>query len=195
MRIRPASLLLAGLVAWARPGAAAPEDRGPRGFFVGGGPTVLGGTATDHDGRRTPAWHGAGFELRFGEEALPGLTLGLELQGGQGSAAEGGLSTALGGFLLQVGWRPSNGRLALWAGTGFGGGQVDGHAPRVHEGATGGAIHGLAVSWDFPLWGAPEHGGALSPVLGWTFAPAAFGSDVGLNVLHLGVELTWYAGR
>ncbi len=194
--MRSLTVVSAATVAvFARPCAAAPEDRGPRGLYLAGGPSLLVGRATDDAGDDTPTYTGVVGRLRIGEEALPGLALGLELVGG--AAAGEGFDAALGGFLLQVGWRPfgPDDPLVLWGGTGFGGGDIAADGDAVDGGAAGGSIHSLAVAWELALWGGESDGGRLTPVVSWLFVPQSFGGGVGFNALHLGVELTWYAGR
>jgi hypothetical protein len=63
---------------------AAPEDRGLRGWYVGGGGGVVIGQASDAEGRDPGGFLGAGGRFRVGDEVVPNLGIGLAFLGAGG---------------------------------------------------------------------------------------------------------------
>ncbi len=190
-----AALLLGALAA---PHAAA-EERPTRGGFVGLGGGFLTGTANDDTGRTAGSWLGGGGFLRFGEEAVPGLTLGLEFLGGYGPGANDRYAVGFGGFVLQLTWRPFDSRpeLVFLLGTGVGGGEI---VPRntvgadKYEGLVGGSIHELGVIYEFDLWRGESVIWGLAPGVRWWVVPTTADGEVWFQTFSLGVETTWYFG-
>ncbi|MEZ4463504.1 MAG: hypothetical protein R3F60_28135 [bacterium] len=113
--------------------SAAPEDRGPRGWYVGAGGGVILGQASDSEGRDPGSFFGSGGRLRVGDEALPGLGIGLSFYGGGGTGDNEAYTSSFGGLLLEVSWRPLPERLPAFVGRrgpGLGGGALPARAPR-----------------------------------------------------------------
>lgn len=187
----------AALVAAATGAQAAEDTRGQRGWFVAGGGGGVIGTAVDDKGRDTPSYFGSGGQFRFGEEVIDRLTLGLEFGGAGGGSSD--FDAGLGGFFLQGTYRPGWGTEGLVAlfGTGVGGGSltpakdVDG-AP---DGAGGGAIFQLGLSYELDFFGAPDEGIAFAPFVRWHFVPSTPDNEVQFSAFTLGLEVPYYAGR
>lgn len=176
---------------------AAEDDRGPRGFYIGGGGGIVTGTATDGDGDDAGSFFGTGGQLRLGEEVIPGLTIGLELGGGGGAGSDDRYDLSVGGFLLQVGWRPMGSRpgLVLLAGTGLGGGGLTPKGDDGLEGDGGGAFHQLGFLYEFAFTGEDQDGWRVAPSVRWLLVPSAGPEGVGINTFAVGLETVWYAGR
>ncbi|MCA9539093.1 MAG: hypothetical protein KC620_09400 [Myxococcales bacterium] len=179
------------------PAHAAPENAGRRGVFLGGGGGVITGTAEDEDGRDTGSFTGAGGHLRFGEEVIAGLTIGLEFLGGSGSGHNDRFEAGVGGFVLQVSWRPfdSPEGLVFLGGTGVGGGGITPTEDGDFEGSSAGAIHQLGVIYEFFPYRDGDGGLAIAPAARWFILPTSADGKVWFNDFIVGVDTVWYFGR
>lgn len=190
------ALLVLGAICAAGPAWSAPEDRGIRGWFVGGGGGVATGTAESSDGERVGSFFGGMGRLRVGEEAIPDLYLGLTFLGGSGSADR--YDTGFGGLFLEAGWRAfpeSLPALVLIGGTGLGGGELTPTDPNDDfEGMPGGAMYEIGLMWEFDF-GDAKDGFTLAPTAHLYLVPGQFGNDAGLQTVLIGVESIWYGGR
>lgn len=189
--------LLAALLVTSLPatGRAAPEDRGIRGWYVGGGGGAAFGTARDEDGERVGSFFGSMGRLRVGEEAVPNLYLGLTFLGGSGTADR--YEAGFGGLFLEAGWRafPSSlPALVVIAGTGIGGGEISPTDPDAVEGAPGGAMYALGLMWEFSF-GDSVDGFTVAPTAHLYLVPGQFGNDASVQTVLIGVETVWYGGR
>ena len=185
--------LVLPLLLVALPAHAAEDGRGPRGFFIATGGGFVAGTARDQDGNDADPFFGTGGQLRIGEEALPGLTLGLWFGGGGGAGGDD-YTAVVGGFTLQVGWR-AIADLVLTGGMGVGGGSL---TPEVDDGPTGeagGALFQLGIAYELKLTGGPHDGFGVAPAVTWMLAPDYVRSPERLMAFIIGVEGFWYAGR
>lgn len=185
--------LVLPLLLVALPAHAAEDGRGPRGFFIATGGGFVAGTARDQDGNDADPFFGTGGQLRIGEEALPGLTLGLWFGGGGGAGGDD-YTAGVGGFTLQVGWR-AIADLVLTGGMGVGGGSL---TPEVDDGPTGeagGALFQLGIAYELKLTGGPHDGFGVAPAVTWMLAPDYVRSPERLMAFIIGVEGFWYAGR
>lgn len=176
---------------------AAEEDRGPRGFYLGGGGGVLLGTASDGDGKDAGGFFGNGGYLRLGEEVLPGFTLGLRFGGGAAVSNADNYDAALGGFALETTLRPFATRPEVVAigGVGVGGAGVEARERGDPDGSAGGTMLMLGLSYEFTVWGRPTEGLAIAPSVSWSYFPDVRGNPANLSAFLLGVETVWYAGR
>jgi hypothetical protein len=176
---------------------AAEDDRGPRGFYIGGGGGLVTGTATDGDGDDAGSFFGTGGQLRFGEEVVPRLIIGLEVGGGGGAGSDDRYDLSVGGFVLQVGWRPLSTRpgLLLLAGTGLGGGGLTAKGDDGLEGDGGGAFHQVGIMYEFAFSGGDYDGWRVAPSFRWNLVPAAGPEGAGISSFAIGLETVWYAGR
>lgn len=192
------TLTVAALTALsAGPANAAEDTRGKRGWYIGGGGGAVLGTGVDDKGRDTGSYIGSGGQFRFGEEVIDRLTLGLEFGGAGGSADD--FKAGLGGFFLQATYRPGWGTEGLVAllGTGVGGGSLtpDESVKGAPDGAGGGALFQLGLSYEFDFFGAPDEGVAFAPFVRWHFMPSTPDNAVQLSAFTLGLEVPFYAGR
>jgi len=175
------------------------DPRGQRGVFIAFSPTFSAVRGVDDAGRETPSLLASGGWVRFGEEVVDGLTLGLELGGlgGQGS----NFSASLGGFTLQATWRPGvlSERLVLLVGAGVGGVGLtpdDADAsPAQPSGSGGGALLQAGAHYELDLFGGPREGFAFGPALHGLWVPDTADNPVTLAALSLGLEAAWYFGR
>lgn len=176
---------------------AVEEDRGPRGFFVGGGGGVMVGTASDGDDVDAGGFFGNGGYLRLGEEVLPGFTLGLRFGGGAAPSNAENFEASLGGFALETSLRPFSDlpQVVLMGGVGVGGGEIEPKAPGDPEGSTGGTMLLLGLAYEFTVYGAPTDGLAVAPSVMWSYFPEIRGNPANLSAFLLGVETVWYTGR
>lgn len=172
-------------------------ERGDRGGFIATGGGLLTGSATDDEGRSAGAFLGGGGIFRFGEEALDGLTLGIEVLGGSGGGANDRYSTGFGGFVLQATWRPftSADGLVFLLGTGVGGGSLTAEGEDGFEGTAGGSFHELGVIYEFVPWQDGTERLAVAPGVRWWFVPTTADNEVWLQSFAIGVETVWYFGR
>ena len=156
---------------------------------------MLTGTAADDEGRSAGTWTGGGGVLRLGEEVVPGLTLGLAFGGGSGAGSSDRFDLGVGGFVVQVGWRPFEAypELQVLAATGLGGGSLTPKGDDGVEGAAAGALHQVGLTYEIDL-GDP-HGVALGPALQWSVVPPSEGAEAWISAITLGLEVVWYAGR
>ncbi|MBU1432851.1 hypothetical protein KKF91_20110 [Myxococcota bacterium] len=176
---------------------AAPEDRGLRGYYVGGGLGFALGQATDDLARDTGSFYGMSYHLRVGEEVLPRFSLGLDFLSAGGAGGNDQFDAGGGGFLLQAGWRPlpSQEGLSLLLGTGVGGFSVTGKNGGEYDGLVGGAMYQIAALYDIQVSGAPgEPGWSLAPSISALFIPTSSG-EASAMIFSLGVDLTWFGGR
>ena len=176
---------------------AVAQDLATRGAFVGGGGGMLTGSATDDEGRGAGAFLGGGGLFRFGEEALPGLTLGLEFLGGSGGGNNDRYDTGFGGFVLQASWRPftSVEGLVFLLGTGVGGGSLTPKGDDGFEGLAGGSLHELGVLYEFELYRDGNAAFVIAPAVRWWLVPTTADNEVWLQSFSVGIDTTWYAGR
>lgn len=176
---------------------ATAQEIATRGAFIGAGGGALTGTATDEDGEGAGAYLGAGGVFRFGEEVLPGLTLGLEILGGSGTGSNDRYETGLGGLLLQATWRPFDAAegLVLLLGTGVGGGALTAIGDDGFEGLAGGSLHEVGVVYEFALYRSGNSAFALAPGVRWWLVPTTADSEVWLQGFALGLDTVWYFGR
>ncbi len=173
---------------------AAEDDRGPRGLYLATGGGVAIGSALDGDGADAGSFFGNGGYLRIGEEALPGLTLGLFFGGGGAVAGSGDYSAGIGGFALQVGWRAIS-DVVLTGGLGVGGGGLTAEVEDGPSGDAGGSFYTLGASYEFKLSGGSYDGFGVAPAVTWMFVPDFEGSPTRLSAFLIGVDGFWYAGR
>lgn len=175
---------------------AAPEDRGRRGWYVGGGGGLAVGVANDVDGESAGSFLGNMGRLRVGEEAIPNLYVGLTFMGG-GVAADR-YEAGFGGLFLEAGWRalPSTlPDLVFLVGAGVGGGSLDAKDPDDDlDSAPGGSIYELGLMWEFEFGDEPE-GFVLAPAVHWYFVPPQFENDAQLSTVLVSIEALWYGGR
>lgn len=178
---------------------AAPDDRGLRGWYVGGGAGVLIGQASDEEGRNPGGFLGSGGRLRVGDEAIPNLGIGLAFLGGAGTGNNDAYESTFGGLLLELTWRPLPATLTglvVAGGTGVGGGTIDPAEgdERDYKGTPGGAIYALGAQWEINF-GDDADGFMLVPGIHALFVPAQAGNDAGVSAFMVGLETVWYAGR
>ncbi len=194
--MRPTSCILPALAAVLFASGAMADETATRGGFVGTGGGFLTGTATDDQGRSAGAFFGGGGVFRFGEEALPGLTLGLEFLGGGGPGANSLYSTGFGGFVLQATWRPFDQTpgLVFLIGTGVGGGELTPEGDEGFEGLAGGSFHELGAIYEFDVYRGESSILAVAPGVRWWFVPTTADNEVWLQSFNIGVETTWYFG-
>jgi len=178
--------------------AAAPEDRGLRGWYVGGGGGVLIGQASDSEGRDPGGFLGGGGRLRVGDEVIPNLGIGLAFLGAGGTGNNDTYESGFGGFLLDITWRPLPTDLAglvVAGGVGVGGGTITPKDDaRGYEGTPGGTLYSLGITWEIDF-GSSIDGFALAPGVHALFVPAQAGNEAGLSAFMVGLETVWYAGR
>lgn len=174
---------------------AAPEDRGIRGWYVGGGGGIALGLANDTDGANPGSFFGNMGRLRVGEEAIPNLYLGLAFAGGAGSADT--YDAGFGGLILEAGWRALPSALpdlVLLGGVGVGGGSLTATNDEDLDASPGGALYQLGLMWEFTFGDEPE-GFVLAPSVHWYVVPAQFDNDAQLQAVLIGIESIWYGGR
>ncbi len=196
-RVALPALIASTLALAAHPAGAAEDTRGKRGWYIGGGGGAVLGTGVDDQGRDTGTYVGSGGQFRFGEEVIDRLTLGLEFGGAGGSADD--FAAGLGGFFLQATYRPGWGTEGLVAllGTGVGGGSLtpEKSVKGAPDGAGGGALFQLGLSYELDFFGAPDEGVAFAPFVRWHFMPSTPDNAVQLSAFTLGLEVPFYAGR
>jgi hypothetical protein len=185
-------VLLTISIAW-----AAPEDRGPRGTFISLGGGALIGQATDEDGRSTGSHTGSNTHLRFGEEVIPGLTLGLEMGGGSLNGLNDKYTGQFGGLFIQAGWRPFEQLQALQFlfGTGVGGGSLVASTDEGFEGDVAGALYSLATQYEFKFGEELGSGFILAPYVRGIIAPQSGASQAQIYTTVIGLESGWHFGR
>ena len=193
--LSPAALFLS--VAFVASAAhAAPEDRGPRGWFVSGAGGVAVGAVDDVDGESAGSFLGSMGRLRVGEEAIPDLYVGLTFLGGGLSADR--YDAGFGGLFLEAGWRamPSSlPDLVFIAGAGIGGGSFEAKdADDALEAAPGGSMYELGLMWEFEFGDEPE-GFVIAPAVHWYYVPPQFDNDAQLSTVLVSVEAVWFGGR
>ena len=194
--MRPRSLAgcIAATLFCVAPALAADDDRGLRGFFVASGGGLALGSAVDGEGEDAGSFFGNGGYLRLGEEVVPGMTLGLMFGGTGGDAESGRYAAGLGGFLLQVGWRPFA-DVVLTGGAGVGGGSIEPAEGDDPQGAAGGTLYQLGLAYEFSLTGGAHDGFGVAPALNWFLVPSYDRSPTRLSVFMVGLDGFWYAGR
>ncbi len=192
MKRSPLLLLLAATTAW-----ATPEDRGLRGFMLGAGGGVTAGVATDESGRDAGGFLGQCTVIRVGEEALPGLTLGLEVLFGESEANAEKYTSSLSGLLVQLTYRPfeSPEGLVILVGTGIGGGELTSKSADNFTGAVAGGLHEVGVAYEVSLMGDGPGGLVAALNARWLGVPASGETPTTIQTYLFGLELTWYAGR
>ena len=176
---------------------SAPEDRGRRGAFISlsNGPVI--GHAVDADGRSAGAHTGFGTGLRFGEEVIDGLTLGLEIFGasfkGNADTHKGGL----GGLLVQAGWRPwqTLAPLQFLLSTGVGGGSLSATSEDEFDGQVAGALFSVGVQYDVKFGVEQGAGFVLSPCIRGVLAPQSGDAETRIYTTVVGLEASWHFGR
>ena len=153
------------------------------------------GTYTDGSG--TGSGTGSQYELRFGEEVLPGLTLGFTLGGGQAFGNSDRYEVAFGGLSMEAGWRPLEPPLFLLISTGIGGGTITPKSTddEADEQSVAGAYYRLGIHYDFDWSHASRGGFILSPSIRGHFIPASGGAEASITAVVTGLELTWAFGR
>lgn len=181
--------------------AAAPEDRGRRGWWLGGGAGVSVGKAFSDDHRDAGSVLGAGGRVRFGEEAVPGLSLGLAFAF-VGAADQADLFDAkLGAALLDVNWRPlpdTLGPLVVEGAVGFGVGVLSpkADADETYEGTTAGAAWAVGLAYELGEASETRDAGWVwSPAVTVYWLPAQNDEPTRLVTALVGLEGVWYAGR
>ena len=175
---------------------AAPEDRGPRGSYVAIATGIVMGSATDVEGESAGSHIGSAFSLRFGEEVLPRLTVGMNISGAQANANQSLYETYFAGLLFDASWQPAEDLpLSILFGTGFGGGELTPKGADGFKGQVAGAIHILGLQYDL-RW-PRNHGGGwcLSPYLRGHFLPASGESEAQIFTWAMGIETNWSWGR
>ncbi len=188
----PLLLLLTASTAW-----AAPEDRGLRGFMLGVGSGMASGTAIDETGREAGGFVGHGTVIRVGEEAIPGVTLGLEALFGAGEANTDKYASSLAGLLVQLTYRPfeSAENLVVILGTGIGGGELTSKGPDAFTGAVAGGLHEVGFAYEMPITGDGPSGLVAAVSARWLGVPASGETPTTIQTYLLGLELIWYGGR
>lgn len=176
---------------------SAPEDRGPRGAFISisSGPTL--GHALDDDGRSAGSHTGLSTALRFGEEVIDGLTLGLEIFG---SSFEGNADThtgSVGGLLVQAGWRPFQHLSALQFlfSTGVGGGSLSATSDDDFSGQVAGALFSAGIQYELKFGAERGAGFVVSPGIKGVFVPQSGDTETRIITTVIGLEAGWYFGR
>ena len=185
-------VLLTASTAW-----ATPEDRGLRGFMLSAGGGMTAGVATDESGRDAGGFLGQCTVIRVGEEALPGLTLGLEAIFGESEANAEKYTSSLSGLLVQLTYRPfeSPEGLVLYLGTGIGGGELNSKSAEGFTGSVAGGLHELGVAYEVSLVGDGPAGLVAAFNARWLGVPASGETPTTIQTYLFGLELTWYAGR
>jgi hypothetical protein len=175
---------------------AAPEDRGQRGWYVGGGGGLAVGAADDVEGESAGSFLGNMGRLRVGEEAIPNLYVGLAVMGGGLSADR--YDAGFGGLFLEAGWRALPSALpdlVFLVGAGVGGGSLEAKdAEDELDSAPGGAMYELGLMWEFEFGDEPE-GFVLAPAVHWYYVPPQFENEAQLSTVLISVEALWYGGR
>lgn len=175
---------------------AAPEDRGRRGWYVGGAGGIALGAVDDVDGESAGSFLGNLGRLRVGEEAIPNLYVGLTFMGG-GLVADR-YDAGFGGLFLEAGWRALPDTLpdmVFLAGAGVGGGALEAKdADDDLDAAPGGSVYELGLMWEFEFGDEPE-GFVLAPAVHWYFVPPQFDNEAQLSTVMVSVEALWYGGR
>ena len=158
---------------------------------------MLVGHAQDADGRSAGGHSGSGGHLRFGEEVIPGLTLGLEVGGASLKANHDKYTGSVGGLLVRAGWRPLQ-RLEsfhiLFA-TGFGGGSLSSKAEDGAAGSVAGALYSLVAQYEFKFGDRVGSGLILAPYVRWMLAPVSGDTDTRIYTFVIGMESGWHFGR
>ena len=172
-----------------------PEEPGSRGLFFGANMGLLLGTAVADTGDRAGTYVGQGVSFRFGEEVLPGFTLGLAFGFGGGTGAD--FEASGGAVFLQAGIRPlsNSPQLQLIVGTGLGGGKMSPTEEEGPEASTGGAAHQVGLTYEFWIWKGPNDGLTLEPMLEWVYLPPFGDIEDRLSQFSIGIATTWYVGR
>jgi hypothetical protein len=192
LKTLPFALLVAASTAW-----AAPEDRGPRGLLLSGGIGLITGTVTDESGRDAGGFLGQASVIRIGEEALPGLTLGLEILIGDANANADKYSTSLSGLLVQLTYRPfvDAANVVFIVGTGIGGGRLQASGGEDFSGAVVGGLHELGVAYEVSLYGDASSGLVAALTARWVGVPPSGEAPTTIQTYLFGIEAIWYAGR
>jgi|JI10StandDraft_1071094.scaffolds.fasta_scaffold29771_7 hypothetical protein len=177
---------------------AAPEDRGLRGWYVGGGGGVVIGQASDAEGRDPGGFLGAGGRFRVGDEVVPNLGIGLAFLGAGGTGNNASYESGFGGFLLDITWRPLPTDLAglvISGGVGVGGGTITPKDDALnYEGTPGGTLYGAGITWEIDF-GDDIDGFVFAPGIQALFVPAQAGNEAGMSAFMVALETVWYAGR
>ncbi len=161
---------------WAHGQTNVGDERGQRGGFT---TLILGpviGQTTDMEGESLGGSLGLFNMVRFGEEAIPNLTLGLALGGFSFEGNNGQHKGAAGGILMDFSWRPapkSMENLVLYLATGLGGGQVKRTSDDSVRGAPAGAIYMAGVGYEILFAGGEKSAKdkTLSQTRSWVIAP------------------------
>lgn len=176
---------------------SAPEDRGQRGAFISlsSGPVL--GHAMDSDGRSAGAHSGFGTGLRFGEEVIDGLTLGLEIFGANFKGNAETHKGSLGGLLVQAGWRPwkTMTPIQFLVSTGVGGGSLSATSDDAFDGQVAGALFSAGVQYDFKLGAERGAGFVASPCIRGVLAPQSGDTGTRIYTTVVGIEASWHFGR
>jgi hypothetical protein len=175
---------------------AAPEDRGPRGSYVAVATGMIMGSATDLTGESAGSHIGSAYSLRFGEEVLPRLTIGMNISGGQATANQDLYETYFAGLLFDATWQPkASVPISILLGTGFGGGELTPRGTPGFSGQVAGAIHVLGIHYDLRWTRAHGGGWCVSPYLRGHLLPASGDSQTHIITWAVGVETAWSWGR
>ena len=177
--------------------SADPGKRPQRGFLMGFSGAAALGSTLDENGDAAGSHTGYGMAFRIGEEAVKGLTLGLEFLGGSATANNDKYKLGFGGLLIQATWRPftSANELQFIFGTGLGGGSISEVDESGVEGSLFGALHQLGVQYDFFLGQPNGRSWTISPTARFLIVPASGDLQSQMMTVLLGVEVTWYQGR
>ncbi len=177
---------------------AVEENRGLRGNYLALSSGVVMGQSTYSDGNTTGSGIGSGYELRFGEEVLPGFTLGFCLGGGNSNGNSDRYKSGFGGLSMEAGWRPLAPPLFFILSTGIGGGSI---TPLSEEEdaqesqPVAGAYYRVGAQYDIQ-WTQKSGGGLiLSPFVRGHFIPASGSSNTSITSIVSGIELGWAFGR
>ena len=183
------------------------DERGQRGGFT---TLILGpvlGQTIDQEARNLGSSLGIFNMVRFGEEAIPNLTLGLAIGGfsfkGNNGLHEGGI----GGFLMDFSWRPAPNtmeNLVIYAATGLGGGQVKDSRSDTVLGAPAGAMYIAGLGYEFLIAGGERskkdqtvsqtRSWVLTPAVRAILVPASGMSESMYHAFIVSVDVTTYSG-
>ena len=194
IRLLPLCLILGSLIPTQL--CAAPEDRGSRGPYLALGTGVALGHATDTEGDSAGSHYGSDFNLRFGEEVIDGLTMGLNISSATLVGNQGLYTARTGGLLVDATWQISKETpFSLLVGTGFGGGSLTAKGENGFAGDVAGAIFIAGAQYNFRWTGKTGGGLSLAPYFRGQLLPASGSSGTRILSWMIGLETAWAWGR
>ena len=183
------------------------DERGKRGGFT---TLILGpiiGQTADMEGEDLGGSLGFFNMVRFGEEAIPNLTLGLAVGGFGFEGNNGQHKGAAGGILMDFSWRPAPAamdNLLVYFATGLGGGQVTRTQDNSVRGAPAGAIYMAGIGYEILVAGGQKSAKdkSISQSRSWVLTPAVRAivippsgeNEAMYNAFIVSVDVTTYSG-